>query len=592
MKAVNKRTFALLWHHTMRYKLGFFTVVLAITGTTFLYTLEPLLVSRLFDSLVPDSTAWSVREAACFALLALLVLTNQALWRLAGFTNARYQPRYISDILVSCYASYLKRSMSFFANNFIGALVTRTRRLGSSAETIDDRFKFDLFRVTGQCLFALGFVYYELWDHPEFGISLTIWAVVFAVYSYWFSNFKLPYDAAIASQETKMTAHLADTLTNIAALKVFAKREDELRRFVEITQELARRRAKSWTIDQVAEVFQSLGVTVLRYGLLFYAIVCYKRGEMTIGQPLFVYMITGRVSEPLWDLGRNIRQVFQNLANAEEPVEDMARALDVVDKPGAVDLQVTRGRIEFRNVCMGYVADRHVFKNLSFTIEPGTTVALVGPSGCGKSTIVNALFRFWEIQCGQILIDDQEIAECTIDSVRRAIAYVPQEPSLFHRTLHENIGYGRDGSDIHRIKKVSRAADCDGFIEALELGYDTEVGERGVKLSGGQRQRVVVARALNTEASILVMDEATSSLDNATERRVKEEISSAFPGKTKLIIAHRLTTIRDADRIIYIGEDHTIQEDGTHDQLMAIKGGQYASLYNHAVEQAMAHASM
>jgi ATP-binding cassette subfamily B protein len=271
------------------------------------------------------------------------------------------------------------------------------------------------------------------------------------------------------------------------------------------------------------------------------------------------------------NLTRRFLEFFEYVGNVANGVDTIVRDHEVIDAPNAKPLQVTQGRIEFRDVCFAYDAEQKVFEHLNVVIEQGQRVGLVGFSGSGKSTFVNLILRNYEPQSGQILIDDQNIADATQDSLHQQVSLIPQDPSLFHRSLKDNIAYGRLDVDDEAIREAARQAHADRFISEMEDGYDSLVGERGVKLSGGQRQRIAIARVMLKDAPILILDEATSSLDSVTEKTIQDNLDSAMGRKTVIAIAHRLSTIAHLDRILVFDQGRIV-EDGSHQSLLAREG--------------------
>ncbi|MEK7201173.1 MAG: ATP-binding cassette domain-containing protein, partial [Patescibacteria group bacterium] len=280
----------------------------------------------------------------------------------------------------------------------------------------------------------------------------------------------------------------------------------------------------------------------------------------------------------VWDIGHTMRRLNDSFADASEMVDILETPHAVSDTAGAVPLAVSKGLIEFKEVVFNFNETRTVLDNLSLRIEPGEKVALVGPSGAGKTTITKLLLRLYNATGGSVLIDGQDIGKVTQDSLRQAIAFVPQEPSLFHRSLMDNIRYGRQDATDEEVIAAAKKAHCHEFIDALPEKYETHVGERGVKLSGGERQRVAIARAILKDAPILVLDEATSSLDSESESLIQDALRVLMEGKTVIVIAHRLSTIMKMDRIVVI-EDGKIAADGTHDDLLK-EGGLYHKLWS------------
>jgi len=281
----------------------------------------------------------------------------------------------------------------------------------------------------------------------------------------------------------------------------------------------------------------------------------------------------------LWDFGRVTRHMYEGFAYCNEMTEILTMRYEVRDRIGAKPLVISDGKISFKKVDFNYNSTRSVLRKLSLDIRAGEKLGVVGHSGAGKSTLVSLLLRYYDLTGGDILIDDQNIAEVTQDSLRKSISLIPQDVMLFHRTIAENIRYGKWDATDQEVRAAAKLAYCDTFIEALPNQYETLVGERGVRLSGGERQRIAIARAILKNAPILILDEATSSLDSGSEAAIQKSLAHLMQGKTTIVIAHRLSTLKQMDRIVVIEDGH-VQEEGTHDELIKKKNGRYAELWN------------
>jgi len=310
---------------------------------------------------------------------------------------------------------------------------------------------------------------------------------------------------------------------------------------------------------------------LLKIGTIAYALMLWNAGQISVGD---FAMSTGLALLIIGDarnLTRRFLEFFEYIGNVANGVDTIVKPHEIVDVAHAKPLQVTSGHIEFRNVCFAYEPGRPVFENLNVIIEPGQRVGLVGFSGSGKSTFVSLILRNYEPQSGAILIDGQDIGQATQASLHEQVSLIPQDPSLFHRTLKENIAYGRPQAADEEIRQASRLAHADAFIEAMPEGYESLVGERGVKLSGGQRQRIAIARVMLKDAPVLILDEATASLDSVTEKTIQENLDRVMGKKTVIAIAHRLSTIAHLDRILVFDQGRIV-EDGSHEALLAQKG--------------------
>jgi ATP-binding cassette subfamily B protein len=324
--------------------------------------------------------------------------------------------------------------------------------------------------------------------------------------------------------------------------------------------------------------FQFVATLGLQVGMIAFAARLWLDGNVSIGSFAMVASLLLMVINDVRNLSRRFLEFFEYVGNITDGVGVIIRPHEVTDVPGARELAVTAGEIRFEKVDFAYPGGMEVFRDLTLTIHPGTRVGLVGFSGSGKSTFVNLILRLYDIQGGRILIDGQDVREVTQDSLRRAVAMISQEPMLFHRSLLENVRYGRLEATDDEVQDAARRAYAHEFISALPDGYDSLVGERGVRLSGGQRQRVAIARSILKDAPIFFMDEATSSLDSVTERQIQDAIEGLMRDRTTIVIAHRLSTIARLDRIL-VFHGGAIVEDGSHRELLA-RGGHYARLWS------------
>ncbi len=576
MNALTKQTLRTYWRASMRYPWQATTVLSGAVGLTVLTVYIPLLYRDLINMLsVGDPRASLAPALRIVVLILVLNFTRTTFWRLTNFVNNNFLPRVMSDLMNMCYQYLHRHSVGFFNSNFVGSLVTKVKRYERSFEQIADQIIFDLGRSILDSCIIFGIL---VWQYPKIGSIIFAWAVLFFAFSYYYSLFKLPYDIKRAAADTDTTAQLADSITNNANVKLFTNYRLENERFKDVTERQYRLRRKSWDLGTWGDVVQSLSSVALEFAIIYLAVLAWQKGTLMVGDIALIQLYLIRVFDKLWGTGRNIRNIYEALADANEMTEMLLRPHEVEDAPAAKALKVKNGKIEFQNVSFSYHKEAAVLRDFDLAIAPGEKVAFVGPSGGGKSTIVKLLFRFYDIERGEILIDGQNIAKVKQDSLRSALSLVPQEPILFHRSLMENIRYARPEATGAEVVRAAKLAHADEFISSFSQGYETLVGERGVKLSGGERQRVAIARAILKDAPILILDEATSSLDSESEMFIQDALRKLMQKRTTIVIAHRLSTIMQMDRIVVI-DGGKIVEQGKHRELLKAQEGLYQKLW-------------
>jgi ATP-binding cassette subfamily B protein len=390
--------------------------------------------------------------------------------------------------------------------------------------------------------------------------------------------FKLKYDLKKSELDTKITAQLADSITNNVNIKLFSNLKREDGAFRNITEQLFKIRRFSWNLMTYLEATQATMMLIMEGLIMYLGIKFWKEGVLTVGDFTLIQLYLISIFDKLWGMGKQVRTFYEALADANEMTEIMLQPHEINDVPGAKKLNLTHGKIEFNNVDFRYHKSAGVLNKFKFTIGAGERIALIGPSGGGKSTIVKLLLRFHDVQSGEILIDGQNIAKVTQDSLRDILSLVPQDPILFHRTLIENIRYSKNNATDKEVIAAAKAAHAHEFITRASGGYNTYVGERGIKLSGGERQRVAIARAILKNAPVLILDEATSSLDSESEHYIQDALKNLMRNKTVIVIAHRLSTIMQMDRIIVL-ENGKITEQGKHEELLKVEQGTYQKLW-------------
>ncbi|WP_281977637.1 ABCB family ABC transporter ATP-binding protein/permease [Pseudorhizobium flavum] len=414
--------------------------------------------------------------------------------------------------------------------------------------------------------------------------AVTVWAYV------WFtvraSDWRIAIRRSMNDSDTDANTKAIDSLLNFETVKYFGNEEMEARRFDASMARYEKSATQVWTslgwLNFGQGVIFGLGMTVM----MVMSAMAVQRGEQTIGDFVFVNALLLQLSVPLNFIGFVYREIRQGLTDIEQMFDLLEVEAEVVDKPDAQPLQIRQGALAFRDVHFSYDPERPILKGISFEVPAGKTVAIVGPSGAGKSTISRLLYRFYDVQAGAITIDGQDIRGVTQKSLRAVIGMVPQDTVLFNDTIAYNIRYGRPGATEDEVTAAAEVAQIGTFIESLPHGYDTMVGERGLKLSGGEKQRVAIARTILKAPPILILDEATSALDTTTEHEIQAALDVVSKNRTTLVIAHRLSTVINADEIIVL-RDGGIAERGTHADLLA-QDGLYASMWNRQREATQA----
>ncbi len=532
-----------------------------------LESIVPLFYKKFFD-VVGGGTAISdaLGQTAFSALIVAFSLKSIGWlsWRGAIRLINPFEVRVMARLTEDAFARLIRHSYGFFNNSFVGSLVRKLVRFVAAFETIFDQFALTLLPLFVSTVGILIVVFLRSW---VIGAAILTWMLLFLYANYLAIRWKQRYEIERSAADSRLGGGLSDALTNSITLKLFSGFRHEEKLFGETVEEVRRTRLFSWNINEVIRATQGILTILIEVVVMLGALHLYREGSLTVGDFVLFQTYIVILAQHVWGFGWVLKNVYQAFADSKEMVEIMDAPYEVQDVPGATTLTVSQGEIEFRDIEFSFNEARRVFQNLSLQIQPGEKVAFVGSSGAGKSTIVKLLFRFFDLAGGAIYIDRHDISKVTQESLRDAIALVPQEPILFHRALKENIRYGKRDATDEEVIEAAKKAHCHEFITSLPEGYDTLVGERGVKLSGGERQRVAIARAILKDAPILVLDEATSSLDSESEHLIQDALRTLMEGKTVIVIAHRLSTIIKMDRIIVI-EGGGIRAMGTHAELL------------------------
>jgi len=564
------------WQEVKKFKVSFFAIIILTIVSSSLDVYIPLQYLKLWNIL--STNDFSIVSGAKIIILFILLL-NFSRWiirRTSGFLLSYFEAGVIAGLRKQAFSYLIGHSHSFFANNFGGSLTHRVNKYARAFEKLADRMALDGLPLLIRGVGTIVAIYTLL---PKYSLILGIFCVVFLVTTFIYIRYKLKYDILSSAAESKTTGAITDSIGNHSSIQLFTGHEYEKDRVGEVIDKQKKANVINWYLWEGLSAVQSLYSFSIEFIIFWIALGDWKLSLITLPVIVLLQSYVIRLIENLWGFGSIVRAYYESFSDAEEMAVILNTPYEVLDNPTEVAKNI-KGEVVFENVTYIYENNKSkVLDNFSITIPAGQKVAIVGSSGAGKTTFVRLIMRLFNLTSGKILIDGIDINNISQKKLRDNIAFVPQEPILFHRTLLENIRYGRRDATDEEVKEAAILAHCDKFIDSLPLNYQTYVGERGIKLSGGERQRVAIARAILKNAPILILDEATSSLDSQSEALIQDALKKLIQGKTTIVIAHRLSTIRQMDRIVVI-EKGKIVEDGTHEELANKKSGLYKKLWD------------
>jgi ATP-binding cassette, subfamily B, bacterial len=522
--------------------------------------------------LLVDAMAGTAQQAigvwmALFFFIGLIAIES-VLWRASGWLACRTTIGVGVEIRLDLFDYLSGQSIRYFADNLAGSL---GQRVTATAGTFGALINTAVWRIAPPMVDFLGALVIFVLIDWRMAAAMAIYVIAMTVVLIIVGIRGRRLHSQYAGRSSEVAGELMDVISNMWAVKAFSAREREWQRLKREFEQEATLQRSSWMYTERTRVFYDIVLWFMATAMLSWAVYSWTRGSITPGDVVVVSALTFRILHGSRDVALSVMDVVQQFGYIEDTLGVIGRVHGVVDPPHAPSLVRRHGSVRFRNVSFAYEPGRPALRNVDFAIRAGEKVGIAGPSGAGKTTIVQLIQRLYDVQLGDIVIDDQSIRSVSQDSLRDTLSVVPQEITLFHRTVMDNIRFGRPGASDAEVVSAARAAHCEAFISKLPQGYDTRVGERGVKLSGGQRQRIGIARAFLKDAPIIILDEATSALDTESEMTIQRNIIELLGHRTVIAVAHRLSTLAAFDRILVIDQGRIVEE-GTPAELRSRAG--------------------
>lgn len=576
-KLLPRTFFPFMWYFMREYKLAVVAYVLLAIAAGFWGPFNSLALKHIINLLptIADGDISVLMFPACLIIVNFIVFDNFT-WRGIAYIRGRFAPIIANRIIQELMDHCLGKSHQFYQDNLLGKILKRITNLADGIEKLIGSIIANFLRGAALLFMACIAAYFV---NPIFCFILVTWLIFFVSISIVMSKKFVSLVDTHTSIESTIVGELVDSLSNNGNIRIFARASYENLRMLPFFE----KQQKAYR----ATAFYGILMHSIQGGLIAIMIACatysliylYGKNLVTIGDFALILGLSMETGHMTWFTMSEVDEFNKVLGKCKQSLTALIIPLEIQDKPDAATLKCREGRIIFDNVKFQYKGTSSFFQNKSIEIKAGQKVGLVGHSGSGKSTFVNLILRLYDVTDGSILIDSQNIRDVTQDSLMANVAMIPQDPSLFNRSLMENIRYGRIDASDEEVIEASKKAHAHEFIVRLPQSYDSLVGERGVKLSGGQRQRIAIARAILKNAPILVLDEATSQLDSITESLIQESLWGLMQGRTTIVIAHRLSTLLNMDRIL-VFDNGKIVEDGTHNALLTKKDGTYKALWD------------
>ncbi|MEQ1716575.1 MAG: ABC transporter ATP-binding protein [Hyphomicrobium sp.] len=569
------KPFGFVWFATKPHLRIAGVAILCVIAASAATSSIPYIYKLLTDSLLASGTAGFEPVFVTIGIYFGISLFAHFAYRASGIIGGVWATGGRATARATLTAHLTRHSYQYFSDRFSGSMLSKVKQGADGAKDFAEGFMWQalLFIIPAVVSMTIAFL-----TSPVVGLILIALFLVIVPFNLYFAKRRVPLSIAAQDAETVVNGATVDALSNITSVHEHANRSFEMERLKSL---LLRRRElslRNWRYSEWVLFWNGLFVNAFMGAMVMFSAYLAMQGVLTPGDVILFIATVWLLEEKFLFLGSQINHFTEVWGQLSESLADIAKPHDMPDQEGAKDIARLEGAMLLDSVTFSY-SGVSVFKDLTLALAPGEKIGIVGKSGAGKSTLIKLILRHYDVEEGTIRIDGTDIREVTKESLRRAIAIVPQEPSLFHRTIRENIAYARPDASMDDVVRAARQAQADEFIRALPQGYESLVGERGVKLSGGQRQRVAIARAILKDAPILLLDEATSALDSESEVEVQKALLELMKGRTVIAIAHRLSTLRAMDRLI-VFDKGSIVEDGTHDELLRTHGI-YSELWNH-----------
>lgn len=571
-----KNLSSFIWHFLKPYRSTAIVFILLLILAGFWGPFNSMLIKYLIN-ILPKYNSLPIFSLSFPLLLIILnfIVFDNITWRSIGYINYKLEPVIKNKIISEMLNSVLASSHQFFQDNLSGRISNQIISLADNIELILHKISLDFIRGASLVVISLITAYYV---NPMFFFTLFFWFIAFSSFSIFMSKRLVRLADIHADSESAISGQLVDLITNNSNIRIFSRKDFEILRFDKFL--LLSKKAfqtKEFFIFILSSL-QGLMIATMMGFSSYFLIYLYKRDLVSIGDFALILGISMELGHMMWYTMSRVDEFYQAVGKCKQSLQALITDRKIIDRADAKDLFVKKGEIAFKDVKFHYKGTKPLFENQTVVIKAGQKVGLVGYSGSGKTTFVNLILRLYDVTNGSILIDGSDIRDVTQSSLRRNIAIIPQDPLLFHRSLMENIRYGRTDANDEEVIKAAKKAHADDFISKLPEKYESLVGERGVKLSGGQRQRIAIARAILKNAPILILDEATSQLDSVTESNIQESLWELMQNKTTIVIAHRLSTLLHMDRILAFDQGKIV-EDGPHKELLR-NNGLYKTLWD------------